>query len=55
MKVDDELFNRLADRYTPAELVDDLDIPIEALVELLWDKIIESETIMEEVGCIEGR
>lgn len=48
-----EIKDRLADRYTAAEIADILDIPVEDLIETFWDQIVKSRLLMEEVGVTE--
>lgn len=48
-----EIKDRLADRYTAAEIADLLDLPVEDLIETFWEQIIKSAVLMEEVGAIE--
>ncbi len=36
-----EIKARLADRYTAAELCDLLDIDVEDIIDIYWDKILE--------------
>ena len=49
----------LDDRYIPSELVDELDIPMEVLIEYLYDWIVEhrteklNEIITDEVDEVE--
>lgn len=49
----------LDDRYTPSELIDELDIPMEVLIEYLYDWIVEhrteklNEIITDEVEEVE--
>ena len=38
--MDEEFKNRLSDRFTGPELVELLDVPVEELVELLWEPYI---------------
>lgn len=46
-----EFEKRVIDRFTPAEFVEFLDIPIEELVDILWDSHVEgNQSLMEEVG-----
>lgn len=37
----DELMERVKDKYTAPELVDDLDLDIEDIINAFWDTIIE--------------
>lgn len=37
-----ELRERLAERYTAAELVDLLDVPVEDIIEMYLDRIIDN-------------
>ncbi len=46
----DELKARIADRYTAAELVDLLDVPVEDIIEEYINRILASELLLEEVG-----
>ena len=48
-----EIKDRLADRYTAAEIADLLDLPVEDLIETFWEQIIKSALLMEEVGATE--
>ena len=48
-----EIKDRLADRYTAAEIADLLDLPVEDLIETFWEQIIKSVLLMEEVGATE--
>ena len=48
-----EIKDRLADRYTAAEIADLLDLPVEDLIETFWEQIIKSAVLMEEVGATE--
>jgi hypothetical protein len=48
-----EIKDRLADRYTAAEIADLLDLPVEELIEEFWDRITRSKVLMEEVGASE--
>lgn len=43
---------RLADRYTSAELSDLLDIPVEDIIEMYWDRILDAG-LLKEVGMPE--
>ena len=48
-----ELKNKIIDKYTSAELVELIDLPIETLLELLWDAVEDGEfidTMMEDMG-----
>lgn len=47
-----EIKDRLADRYTAAEIADLLDLPVEELIEAFWERIVGSATLMEEVGAV---
>lgn len=47
-----EVMARCSDRYTSSELVDLLDIPVEELVDLFVDRILESTVILEELGYL---
>lgn len=49
----DDVKARIADRYTSAELIDLLDVNVEALIEEYWHLVIQSTVILEEVGSIE--
>lgn len=46
-----EIKDRLADRYTAAELCDLLDVPVEDIVEEYWATILTKPLLLEEVGC----
>ncbi len=46
----DELKARIADRYTAAELVDLLGVPVEDIIEEYINRILRSELLLEEVG-----
>lgn len=48
-----EFKDRIAERYTAAELVDLLDVPVEDIIEEYWSKIFNSG-ILEEVGANES-
>lgn len=47
-----EVMARAADRYTSAELVDLLDIPVDELIDIYVDRILESAVILEELGYL---
>ena len=55
----ESLAEYLDDRYTPSELVDELDVPMEVLIEYLYDWIVEhrteklNEIITDEVEEVE--
>lgn len=51
-KLTQEFKDRLADRYTSSELVDLLGVPVEDIIEIYFDKIVESTLLLEEVGFI---
>lgn len=44
----EELKDIIASRYDPLQLMDVLGIEMEDLVELLWDKIDENQSLFEE-------
>ena len=47
----EEIKQRLADRYTAAELVDLLDLPVEDIIEAYFDFILQFHPgLLEEVG-----
>jgi hypothetical protein len=48
-----EIKDRLADRYTAAEIADALDLPVEDLIAEFWDRIMVNRVLMEEVGANE--
>lgn len=50
-----EVKDRLADRYTAAEIADVLELPVEDLIEAFWDRIMNSRLLLEEVGAIEEK
>lgn len=42
--------DRLADRYTSAELCDFLEVPVEDIIEEYWNQIIEKAELFEELS-----
>jgi hypothetical protein len=48
-----EIKDRLADRYTAAELCDLLDVPVEDIIEEYWRKILSRADVLSEVGAAE--
>lgn len=46
-EIEEELKRRVADKYTAMELVELLDIPVEEILELYWDRI--PDFILEEL------
>lgn len=48
--IEQETKDRLADKYTAAELVDLLDIPVQDIIEEYWEKILENEWIIGQLS-----
>jgi hypothetical protein len=48
-----EIKDRLADRFTAAELVDLLNIAVEDIIEENWEKILDTPSILKDVGATE--
>lgn len=48
-----EIKDRLADRFTAAELCDLLSVPVEDIIEEYWPKLTKRPDILEEVGAAE--
>lgn len=41
---------RLAERYTTMELVELIEVPVEDIIDVYWDQILNHSGIMEDIG-----
>jgi len=46
----EDLKERLLDRFTAAELVEYLGLTTEDFIEAFWERILDNEELLEEVG-----
>lgn len=47
-----EIKDRLADRFTTTELCDILEIPVEEFIEIFWEFVLSKPLLLEEVGLL---
>jgi hypothetical protein len=48
-----EYFHRLSERFTPAELIDILDVTVEDIWNAFYEQIIENQTLIVMAGIVE--
>ncbi len=51
-ELEQEMKDRIADRYTTAELVEIIDVPVQDIIEEYWDRILENEVICGQLSLI---